>query len=115
MIYGLEVPIFIGRVFLVCAAVTTTAFPILYAFLPWYHSFLGRVVMTQAVTIALAIDLKFVLTVFTDPENRAALLWVNVGIVLAIALTSGLLCYILISIRLENRRKRKRHAPQQAV
>lgn len=108
MVMGLELPVFIGRVLLVCAVLVATAYPLMYMGLPWHHSLLGRVVMAQAITIAAAIDLKFVLTFFLDPRTRTILLWVNVGILTGVVITSGMLCYILASIRLENRRKRRR-------
>jgi hypothetical protein len=108
MILGLEIPIFIGRVFLVSAAVVATAFPLLYATVGWYHSLMGRVVMLQAVTIAFAIDLKLILTFFLDPGTRPFLLWCNVAIMAGVTLSGGFLCFILAKIRWENRRKRMR-------
>lgn len=42
---------------LIFAAVTTTAFPILYSFSPWYRSHLGRAFMAQAVAFSMAMDL----------------------------------------------------------
>jgi hypothetical protein len=108
MIYGLELPIFLGRVFLVLAALGATAFPLLYMSVGWFHSLMGRVVMSQALIIAFAIDLKLVLTFFLDPRTRPVLLWCNVTIMAGVAITSSLLCYILIKIRWENRRKRSK-------
>lgn len=101
--------IFVGRVFLVLAAIATTSFPVLYAFSAWEKSLLGRSTMAQSVALALAVNLKLVLTFFLNPENRPYLLWVNVGILVAITVTSAWLTYTLLTIR-RKARERSRHA-----
>ena len=45
---------------LIFASITTTLFPILYSFSPWYKTHLGRAVMAQSVAFAMAMDLTLV-------------------------------------------------------
>lgn len=94
MMYGLDPVIFIGRVLLVVAAITTTAFPILYSFSPWYKSTLGQAMMVQAVTLALAIQLKMFLTFFAHSEARDTLLWINVATLVMIIIATSALTYL---------------------
>ncbi len=105
-VMGLSLVIFIGRVLLVACAVATTAFPLVYSRAPWYKTVLGRATMTQAIVLALAIDLRFILTFYYDPKALPYLLWVNVGILAAITLTSASLTYLVISFRRNARRER---------
>jgi hypothetical protein len=63
------------RVCMIIAAVCTTAFPLLYAFSPWYRSVLGRALMIQAIGFALILDITAFYTL-VDGENVKVKLWV---------------------------------------
>jgi hypothetical protein len=107
MIDGMPTVIFIGRVLLVIAAITTTSFPILYSRVAWYRSILGQALMLLASTLAAAILLKLFLTFFSHSPAREVLLWVNVGTLLLIIISTSTLTYLQWSIR----RKVKRGEP----
>jgi hypothetical protein len=55
--------------------------------------------MMQAVTLMLAIWLKFVLTFFLEDGPRAFLLWTNVIVLFMITLATSALTYLLWKIR----------------
>ena len=87
--------------FLFMAAITTTAFPVLYAFSPWYKSLLGRLIMTQATTLAVAMNLTLYFHFWTPTDIRVALL-INIIVVAAIGITSGLLTWMLWTVAHKN-------------
>lgn len=99
MIYGLEPVIFIGRVLLVIAAITTTAFPILYSRVTWYKSLLGMAMMLLATTLSATVLLKLVLTFFSHSPARNTLLWINVATLLLIIVATSTLTYLQWSFR----------------
>lgn len=96
----------LGKIVLVMAAITTTMFPILYAFVPWWRSFLGRSVMAQSLALCLVIDLSVLFNFFITPSSRLFLLWLNIVLLVMIAVTSGSLCLIQVRILLERKRAR---------
>jgi len=101
----METAVIIGRLLLIVATISTTSFPVLYAFSPWYKAPLGRAVMMQAVTLALAIWLKFVLTFFIAEGPRVFLLWTNVVVLILITIATSSLTYLLWTIRRTAKRK----------
>lgn len=103
----MELAVIIGRLVLMLAVVTTTSFPVLYAFSPWYNSSLGRAIMMQAATLALAIWLKFVLTFFLADGPRGFLLWTNVTVLVLITVSTSALTYLLWKIRRDAKREQK--------
>lgn len=76
-----------SRVFLIIAAISVTAFPLLYAFSPWYRSRLGRAVMLQSVSVALAVDLSAIFQ-FKEITNLHVVLMINIGVLAFISVTS---------------------------
>lgn len=74
------------------AALFTTLFPILYAFVPWYRTPLGRSLMIQAITLAIAVDGTLLLQFWT-PENLEALIWFNAAVFTALAGSSAYLTW----------------------
>ena len=84
----------IGKVVLVIAAITTTLFPTLYAFVPWWRSLLGRSMMAQSLALGLILDLSVVFQFFLTPSSRLVILWLNIGILAVIAVSSGFLCLV---------------------
>lgn len=79
---------------LVAAAIFTTAFPILYLFSPWHSTRLGRLLMLQAVSFALAIDLTLLFQ-FWVPTNVLIVFWVNFFVFFLIAIATGALTIML--------------------
>lgn len=103
----MELAVIIGRILLIIATITTTSFPVLYLFSPWYKKRLGQAFMLQAVTLMAAIWLKFILTFFLAEGPRQLLLWANVGILAAIAVATSSLTYLLWNIQRDAKSKQK--------
>lgn len=101
----MELVVILGRLILIVALITTTSFPVLYAFAPWYKAPLGRAVMAQSATLALAVILKFILTFFLAEGPRTALLWTNVIVLILITISTSSLTYLLWQIRRKAKRK----------
>lgn len=78
----------IARVFLIIAAICTTAFCVLYAFSPWYRSHLGRAVMIQTASVASAMDISVFFIYKARPTNLLTALIINVGILAFISIGS---------------------------
>ena len=62
---------FLIRIFSIIAAIFATSCPVIYSFSPWWSTPLGRVVMLQAVSFALLLDL-IVLFKFLEPASSSA-------------------------------------------
>lgn len=92
MTHDIETLTNILKVFLWVAAFFATSFPVLYMFSPWYSTNLGRLLMLQSVSFALAIDLTVLFTVW-QPENILIYFWVQVFVFGFIAIATGLLTY----------------------
>ena len=91
MVDGMYIAEYIGRILLVVAAVTTTGFPLLYFWSPWFKTRLGIAVMLQAVTLCFAVWLNVIITFFVHNIPLKLLMWVNVGVILLIVIaTAGL-------------------------
>jgi len=82
------------RVCVVLAAIFTLAFPVLYAFSPWYKSWLGRALMIQAIAFANAVGLT-AFYMFWPPESIMVRLTVGVASYLFIAGATGFLTWKL--------------------
>ena len=102
----------VGKVVLVIAAITTTLFPILYAFAPWWRSFLGRSVMAQSLALGIILDLSVLFQFFLTPSSLLFITWLNIVILVVIAVTSG--CLSIIQLRLL-RERHKSHAWKQGL
>lgn len=87
--------VLMAKVLLTTAAIPTTLFPLLYLRSPWFRSWLGRATMVQSIVLAILIDFSWFRTFFADVQNRLLFLWINVGIVILITVTSSLLTYLL--------------------
>lgn len=92
-----------SRVFLIIASICVTAFPILYAFSPWYRSRLGWAVMLQSLSVALAVDISAIVN-FKEITSLALILLINVGILAFISVTS---LYLTITLLYYNYKPRK--------
>lgn len=87
-------------------ALCTTAFPIMYAFSPWYKSPLGRALMTQAIAFALAIDLTLVVQ-FWNPSDILILFWLNAFVLTLVAVSTGWLTVQMIQANYKKLNKKK--------
>lgn len=105
--YDIDDMVLVGRLFLILAAITTTLYPILYSFLPWYRSRLGRAVMLKAVAFCLTIWLKFVLTFFLNDNTRELLRWVNAGVLIVIGVATSTMTYEMYIIQRDAIKKSK--------
>ena len=92
-----------SKVVLVIAAITTTLFPALYAFVPWWRSMLGRSMMAQSLALALILDLSVLFQFFITPSSQMFLLWLNIVILVIIAITSACLCFVQLRFLRERR------------
>lgn len=65
------------HILMVIAAICATAFPMLYAFSPWYRSVLGRALMIQGVALAWILDITAIYALIEN-EDLETKLWVYV-------------------------------------
>lgn len=105
----MELAVILGRLILIVASITTTSFPVLYLFSPWYKTPLGRAFMLESATLALAIWLKFTLTFFLADGPRGFLLWTNVVILTLITIATSGLTYLLWGILRDVRKEKKNY------
>lgn len=99
--------VLMAKVLLTTAAIPTTLFPLLYARAPWFRSWLGRATMVQSIVLAILVDFGWFRAFFADIKNAWLFLWINVGIVILITITSSILCYLLWTIQYQRRLQRK--------
>jgi len=91
---------------LVVAGICATAFPILYAFSPWYLSKLGRALMIQSIAYALALDLTAIFTLWT-PNSIMFIFWTNAFVFTFITCTSAYLTYMMVEYNYQVRQYAK--------
>lgn len=84
----LETVMAITRTMGVIAAVCVSTFPALYMFSPWYSSPVGRAVMIQSLSVALAIDISIVFQFIDAPDDLLTILIINVVVLGFICLAS---------------------------
>lgn len=92
MTEDIEVLTKIIQICLYVAAFFVTAFPVLYAFSPWYSTKLGRLLMLQAIAFASAVDLT-ALFQFWQPKSVLVYFWIETLTFIFIAIASGLLTW----------------------
>ena len=83
------------RVFLILAVAFSTLFVIMYAFSPWYRSVVGRLLMLQSFSVALALDITLYFQ-FWPPHHILVAFWIELIEFLLIALATCLLCILLL-------------------
>lgn len=76
------------------AAICTTAFPVLYLFSPWYGSPLGRVLMLQGASFALAMDVTLLFQ-YWAPADPMVIFWINAFVLSLIAAATASLTFHL--------------------
>lgn len=76
------------KVFGLIAAICVSTFPLLYLFSPWYRSQLGRSLMLQSFSVALALDISVVYQYWAFTTNLQTILIVNIGVLVFISLAS---------------------------
>lgn len=97
MPHDVQTVMHVSRVFLAIAAVAVTIFPLLYGTLsPWYRSHLGRAVLLQSVSIAMAIDISAYGQFWAITEDLHKILIINVIFLGLITLTSLYLTAALV-------------------
>ena len=96
----------VSRIFLAIAAVAVTMFPLLYGLLsPWYTSHLGRAVLLQSLSIAMAIDISAYGQFWAITTDLHKILVINVVFLGLISLTSLYLTATLIYYNFTHRKK----------
>lgn len=94
--------------FLWVAAVCATIFPIAYAIVPWFRSALGRALMLQSVSLALALDVTLFFQYWNPyPEHILIAFWVNVVVFGMIAVATSYLTFLLLRLHLTRTRSPK--------
>lgn len=93
---------------LIVAAFFTTLFPVIYLMFPWYTTRLGRLLMLQAVSFAIALDLTL-LFAFWEPGDFLIIFWTNALVFTLIAISTGLLTAMLWKTNRDNKTHHNRH------
>lgn len=82
------------QICLVIAAFCASSFPVLYAFFPWRSTMLGRLLMLQSISFAVALDLTLLFQ-FWFPKDILVIFWVNALVFLLIAVATAALTVML--------------------
>lgn len=82
----------------------TTAFPVLYAFSPWWSSTLGRLLMFMTVSFAMIVDVT-VLFQFWQPTDILIIFWVQVVCFALVAISTALLTILMVRMNYYRRKK----------
>ena len=102
-----------SRIMLAITACCVTLFPLLYGLIaPWYRSHLGRAVLLQSVSVALAVDISAYAQFWTLTEDIQKMFLINVVFLGFISLTSLYLTAALIFINIR-KYSRENHEVQQ--
>lgn len=99
MTYDVDNMVVVGRLFLVLAAVMTTAYPVIYSLMPWYKSRLGRAMMLKAIAFNMLLWLKVILTFFLNDHTRTFLLWFNAITLILIGIATSLMTFELLRVQ----------------
>jgi hypothetical protein len=90
-----------SRVVLTITAVCVTLFPVLYGLIaPWYRSHLGRAVLLQSVSVALAIDISAYAQFWTLTSDIQTMFVINLVFLGFICLASLYLTATLLYINM---------------
>ena len=101
------------KVCLIVSSVCATSFPLVWAFSRWWSTLLGRLIMLQGVTIAVAVDLTFFFNIVAPNfNNLMVLFWINAVVFGLIALSTVLLTVTVI--RMNYIRKKKGNTDDRA-
>lgn len=84
------------RTVLVIAVVCSNLFILLYSFSPWYRSNVGRLLMLQSFSLALALDTTLLFRFWNPQKHLLVLFWIQVVELSLIAIAAALLCVMLI-------------------
>jgi len=107
MTHDIHTLIQILRAVLIVAAVSATSFPFVYSFFPWRRSLIGRVLMTYAISLAVALDVSC-LFAYWRPKNILIQFWVDVICFTFIAIASALMTAVMIGANYKSHRKLRR-------
>lgn len=92
-----------NRVLIVITGIFVTAFPILYSRSAWAKSVVGRTLMLQAVSLAIAIDLTVWRVIF-HAGDRIEIVVAYFIVFLLLSLSSGAMIRLLWKINYKNRK-----------
>lgn len=106
MTHDIEVLRSWARACLFVTALCTTAFPIMYAFSPWFKSPIGRALMIQAIAFATAVDLTLVV-MFWRPTDILVLFWLNAFVFTFIASATAWLTITMVKANYKKHSKKK--------
>lgn len=96
------------QVCLIVAAVCTTAFPVLWSFSRWWTTTLGRLLMLQAVSFAVAMDLTLFFQIYRVPPGHIHLvLWLESVVFGLISLSTLLLTGTMIRLNYMRHHRKK--------
>lgn len=93
---------------LIVAAFFTTLFPVIYLIFPWHTTRLGRLLMLQAVSFALALDITLLFS-FWMPGDFLFIFWTNAVVFTLIAISSALLTAMLWKLNRDNKTNKRRY------
>lgn len=92
---------------LIVASICTTLVPIVFAFVPWYRSVLGRLFMTQAISFAAVMD---VTTLFHFWRPRAIIIfWTNASLLTLIAASTAALAWVIWELNYKTHQRKEVH------
>lgn len=86
------------------AAFFTTAFPVLYAFAPWWSTTLGRLLMFMTVSFAIVLDMT-VLFQFWQPKDILTYFWIELVCFVLIAISTGALTFMMVRMNYSRGRR----------
>lgn len=99
------------KICLLVAAICTTAFPLLWAWSPWWQTLLGRLMMLQAIAFAAAVDITAFFQYYGSDawfaKHILFIFWLN-AIVFALIALATLLLTVTMARMNWRRHKRKR-------
>lgn len=93
-------------------SIGTTIFPILYAFSNWTQRFVGRALMLQSVSVAIAVDFTTLLHFFPQLGLTMALAWLNLLMPVFLGLSALCLTGLMWELNHPLPMKRKAHEQQ---
>lgn len=79
---------------LILAAIFTTLFPVLYSFFPWTSTLLGKLLMFQGISFALAVDTTLLFQ-FWVPSHIMVIFWINAIVYTMLAASTALMSWKL--------------------
>lgn len=102
------------RIALLVAAICTTSFPLLYGFFRWWRRPIGRLLMMQAASFAIAVDLSAVLA-FGFPKTPIMRFWVDAVVLTLIAGSSAMLTGFMVKLNFFPKKEQRNEAQRKGI